>query len=40
MKALNSNIWTKLSVKEIEKANYQTACCLNAKVNVNSKPAK
>lgn len=35
MKSLNNSdgLWTNLSTKEVDIADYQAACCLNVKVN-------
>jgi hypothetical protein len=35
MKSLNNSkeLWSNMSVKEIENSNYNSACCLNARVN-------
>jgi hypothetical protein len=39
MKSLNTSadLWNKLSLKEMESKEYQSACCLNVKVNVQKK---
>jgi hypothetical protein len=35
MKSLNKSkeLWTNMSVKEVENSNYNSSCCLNARVN-------
>ncbi|MFZ5823907.1 MAG: hypothetical protein ACOY94_06220 [Bacillota bacterium] len=42
MKSLNQTqeLWTNLSVKEVENSNYQSACCLNARIIVTKQPKK
>jgi hypothetical protein len=37
MKSLNKSkeLWTNMSVKEVEDSNYNAACCLNARVNAS-----
>ncbi len=42
MKALNNSdgLWTNLSVKEVEISEYQTACCLNVRINRQAQVAR
>lgn len=37
MKSLNKSkeLWTNMSVKEVEDSNYSAACCLQARINAS-----